>query len=613
MPEALANKIAAGEVVQRPASALKELIENAIDAGADAVEVILKGAGSELIQVVDDGSGMSREDAVSCFRRHATSKISAIEDLERIRTLGFRGEALASIASVAQVELRTKRSTDSSGFCVRMDGGDVIVSEPCATRDGTSVAVRNLFYNVPARRNFLKTPATELRHCVETFQFLALSNPSIAFTLYHDDLEMYRLPSEREGSRMDMLAGRIRSLYDDDLASRMAPVEEQTSYLTVRGFVGEPELAKKSRGDQFLFVNGRYVRSRSLDHAIFSAYQDLVPEGSYPFFALFLTLDPSRVDVNVHPTKAEVKFDDDRGIYNFLKSIVRKGLGSALMTPQIGTANGHWSGNKGPTAFRPGSSFTAGPYPEGSSYAGKAADRNPGRPFSDPRDLRPPSRTSNSEAPGTISARLFAGGSGVRPEEGDEHARTVDDTLLWQLHDAYILTQIRSGLMILDQNAVHERILYERALQNMDSGLGLSQQLLFPQTVEFSQSDLELLKELMPDLRALGFDLESFSGRSVVVRGVPADIQSGDERTVLEDVLAQFKNYRERVKVSSRENLAKSIARRSAIRAGTRLSAKAMRALIDQLFACEMPYACPQGRPTIVKIPIEELEKRFSR
>jgi DNA mismatch repair protein MutL len=592
MPEALANKIAAGEVVQRPASALKELIENAVDAGADSVEIILKDAGSELIQVVDSGSGMSRDDAQACFRRHATSKIASIKDLERIRTLGFRGEALASIASVAQVELRTKRSTDPAGFCVRIDGGEVVGSEPCATRDGTSISVRNLFYNVPARRNFLKTAATELRHCVETFQFLALSNPSIAFVLHHDDLELYRLPAESGGGFMEMLHGRIQTLFDDDYVERTVEVEEQTSYLTVRGYVGEPEMHKRSRGEQFLFVNGRYVRNRSLDHAIFSSYRDLLPEGTYPFFALFLTLDPSRVDVNVHPTKAEIKFDDDRGIYNFLKSIVRKGLGSVMQTPQIDHSDGHWSATEMPRPFR----F------DGSSFGNPPSTHNDTRPF-------------DADASGTISERLFGGSppSGHRAGGLGRDTATVDDTLLWQLHDKYILTQIRSGLMILDQNAAHERILYERSLQNIQTGLGLSQQLLFPQTVEFGQADLALLQELMRDLRALGFDLELFGGMSVVVRGVPADIQSGDERTVLEDVLTQFKTNRDRIKVGSRENLARSVARRSAIRPGTRLSPKEMRSLIDQLFACEMPYACPHGRSTIVKIPIEELDKRFSR
>lgn len=589
MPEGLANKIAAGEVVQRPASALKELIENAVDAGADSITVILKEAGTELIQVVDSGSGMTREDARACFRRHATSKIAAIEDLERIRTLGFRGEALASIASVAQVELRTKRLTDSAGFCVRIDGGEILAAEPCATKDGTSIFVRNLFYNVPARRNFLKTAATELKHCVETFQFLALSHPSIAFALYHDDLEMYRVEAETEGDFMQRVRGRIRALYDEDYVDLLAAVEERTSYLTVQGYVGEPELHKRTRGEQFLFVNGRYVRNRSLDHAVFSAYHDVLPDGVYPFFALFLRLEPSRVDVNVHPTKAEIKFEDERGIYNFVRSIVRKGLASALQIPQMDASPGSWSPS---AADRPFGSF-ASSAPPGSRAA------------SDDRSL------STNDA-GTLSDRLF-GGMKRRGAVSDDRSIAVDDALLWQLHDRYILTQIRSGLMILDQNLAHERVLYERSLQNMESGLGLSQQLLFPESMEFGPADFELLKELMRDLRALGFDLELLSGRSVVVRGVPADIRSGDERTVLEDVLVQYKANRERLKVGSRQNLAKSIARRSAIRSGTRLSPKEMRSLIDQLFACEMPYACPHGRPTIVKIPIEELDARFNR
>ncbi|MEX1054885.1 MAG: DNA mismatch repair endonuclease MutL [Rhodothermales bacterium] len=607
MPEALANKIAAGEVVQRPASALKELLENALDAGADDITVILKESGSALIQVVDNGCGMSRADAGVCFIRHATSKISSIEDLEHIRTLGFRGEALASIASVAQVELRTKRRSDSTGFCIRIDGGDLKAAEPCATHDGTSVSVRNLFYNVPARRNFLKTPATELRHLVETFQALALANPAVAFRLLHDDMELFRLPAERNGDFLDVLRGRISTLFSDDYRSRLAPVEEQTSYLTVRGFVGEPELNRKSRGEQFLFVNGRSIRNRSLEHAIFSAFQDLLPEGVYPFHAIFLTLEPSRVDVNVHPAKAEVKFDDDRGIYNFLKSIVRKGLGSSLAIPPIEPGNGHWSEAESARSF-------GGSWPEAESSRGF------GGPWPFPGTS--PRFSSSEEYPGDVSERLYSGtpeasGFGARPEFARDRHRSetagVDDTLLWQLHDRYILTQIRSGLMIVDQNAAHERVLYERALQNMMSGLGLSQQLLFPQTVDFSPADFGMLKELFPDLRALGFDVEAFSGRSAVVRGVPADIESGDERTLLEDLLAQYKLNRERLKVGSRENLAKSLARRSAIRPGTRLAPKEMRSLIDQLFACEMPYACPQGRPTIIKIPIEELDKRFSK
>ena len=335
LSDTLANKIAAGEVVQRPASALKELMENALDAGASNVAVILKKAGSELVQVVDDGGGMGPADAAACFGRHATSKIAHADDLERIRTLGFRGEALASIAAVAQVELKTKRRSDAAATCIRIDGGAAVSHAPCAAPDGTSVAVRNLFFNVPARRNFLKSPATEFKHLVETFQFLALSNPEVGFTLVHDEAEVYRLAPSASGFDA-ALRERLAALVGERTDDALVRVEEATSYLSVRGVVGRPELGRRSRGEQFLFVNGRYVKNRSLEHAVASAYDDLLAKGAYPLFALFLTLDPRHVDVNVHPTKTEVKFDDDRGVYGFLRAVVKKALGDADVIPSLG-------------------------------------------------------------------------------------------------------------------------------------------------------------------------------------------------------------------------------------------------------------------------------------
>ncbi|WP_397547419.1 DNA mismatch repair endonuclease MutL [Rhodothermus marinus] len=593
MPESLANKIAAGEVVQRPASVVKELVENALDAGARHITVILKDAGKTLVQVVDDGCGMSPADARLCFQRHATSKIRTIEDLERIRTLGFRGEALASIAAVARVELKTKRAQDAAGYRVQIEGGHLIAAEPCATANGTSVAVRNLFYNVPARRNFLKTPATEFKHIVETFQVLALSHPEVGFTLIHDDVEIYRLVPETDPSPAERLRRRIGTLFGPEYALQTIPVEETTSYLSVRGFLGRPELHRKSRGEQFFFVNRRYVRHRYLEHAVTSSYEHLIPEGTHPFFVLFLELDPKHVDVNVHPTKAEVKFDDERGIYGVLRAIVRRALGMADLVPQLESA---------------------------------AAVTVP----SDVTPVTPAPRTESAGAtplrmpPGEVSRRLYAVEpeavasipqqtvlpSSVRPESDEETPE--HDTLIWQVHDRYILTQIRSGLLLIDQNAAHERILYERALRNLESGFGLSQQLLFPQTLEFSPADFALIEELMPELRALGFDLELFSGRTVVVRGVPDDIRPGDERTMLEDLLAQYKANLP-LRLPSRENLARSVARRNAIRPGTRLTEKQMRTLIDQLFLCETPYVSPTGRPTMIRLTLEELERRFGR
>ncbi len=595
MPESLANKIAAGEVVQRPASVVKELVENALDAGARTITVILKEAGKTLVQVIDDGCGMSPTDARLCFQRHATSKIRSLEDLERIRTLGFRGEALASIAAVARVELKTKRTQDTVGYRVQIEGGQLVAAEPCATADGTSVAVRNLFYNVPARRNFLKTPATEFKHIVETFQVLALSHPEVGFTLIHDDVEIYHLAPESDPSPAERLRRRIGALFGPEYALQSIPVEEITSYLSVRGFLGRPELHRKSRGEQFFFVNRRYVRHRYLEHAVSGSYEHLIPEGAHPFFVLFLELDPRHVDVNVHPTKAEVKFDDERGIYGVLRAIVRRALGMANLIPQLEPAT------------------TVGMPPSHEDSATQPSSRS-NRPGSVP--LRIP--------PGELSRRLYAVEvetespavqqtvlpSSVRPETDEETPE--HHTLLWQVHDRYILTQIRSGLLLIDQNAAHERILYERALRNLESGFGLSQQLLFPQTLEFAPADFKLIEELLPELRALGFDLELFSGRTVVVRGVPDDIRPGDERTMLEDLLAQYKANLP-LRLPSRENLARSVARRNAIRPGTRLTEEQMQALIDQLFLCETPYVSPTGRPTMIRLTLEELDRRFGR
>ena len=617
MPDTLANKIAAGEVVQRPASAVKEMIENALDAGADQVTVVLKAAGRELIQVIDDGCGMGTEDAVTCFLRHATSKIRSVDDLERILTLGFRGEALASIAAVAQVELRTKRHNDPVGICVRVDGGVMQATEPCATPDGTSLAVRNLFYNVPARRNFLKSPATEFKHLVETFQFLALSNPRVGFTLIHDDHEVYRLTASRAEDPFEATRHRIVELFGPPYDSHLVPVEEATSYLSVYGFVGRSDFYRKSRGEQFLFVNGRFVKHRSLEHAVASSYGDMLPEGAHPFFTLFLDLDPRHVDVNVHPTKAEVKFDDERGVYGFLRAVVKKALGTVDLTPRM-------TASMGADAVVAGAAARPRPFVPAWDAGVESMGRPGARP---PRSGGQGYRDDGSLPAGEQSARLY---EAVVPETTtDADAMTgevvpsgalpgpaLDDErepLLWQLNDAYIITQIRSGLMIVDQNAAHERILYEKAMQSLNDGFGLSQQLLFPHTHDLNPADYELLKELLPELKSLGFVIDLFSGRSLVIRGVPTDIRPGDEKSVLEEVLEQYKSYRDTLQLKRRELLARSIARRGAIRQNTRLSRKEMRALIDQLFSCEMPYAGPHGKPTMIQITMDELSKRFGR
>ena len=639
LPETLASKIAAGEVVQRPANALKELVENALDAGASRVDVCLKRAGSDLIQVTDDGCGMGPRDAVACFGRHATSKLRSFDDLERLHTLGFRGEALASIASVSQVELKTKRRQDELATCVRVDGGEVASVEPCAHTEGTHLAVRNLFYNVPARRAFLKSPATEFKHLVETFQALALSHPAVAFSLDHDDNEVYRLPAA-DGPRDAALAARILDLLGQDLDGKLVPIAETTSYLSASGVVGRPSVARSSRADQYLFVNGRYVRSRSLSHAVAQAFGELLPSGRFPRFVLFLTVDPRHVDVNVHPTKTEVQFDDDRGVYSFVRAVVKKGLGEAglALSVDLGQGIGRAGASSSPGDFAPhrtptGDGASAFPtFPSASSSPGQEGVRVasgagsvragglgvdlPAR--STPRAGGPIASGANPGMPlpgatgpvGLIPSRL-------EPADADaDLARVADgapERTIWQLHGRYLLTPVRSGLLVVDQQGAHERILYERALAAMEGGMAPSQQLLFPFTVELGAADRDLLAELLPELRALGFEMALEGDRGVLIRGVPADVQLGHERDVLDDLLTQYRRNADLLRLGARDNLARALARRSAIRAGQVLGPSEARTLVDQLFACASPTIDPAGRPTFFRLSNDEIDRRFTR
>jgi DNA mismatch repair protein MutL len=649
LPDTLASKIAAGEVVQRPASALKEMMENALDAGASQIDVVLRRAGSDLIQVTDDGCGMGPRDAVAAFGRHATSKLRAFEDLERLRTLGFRGEALASIASVARVELKTKRRQDATAMCVRVDGGDLVSADPCAAPDGTCLSVRTLFYNVPARRAFLKSPATEFKHLVETFQALALSHPGVGFSLVHDDTDVYRLPPA------DRLAVRLGDLLGQDLSERLVEVAEATTYLSVRGVVGDPAAARRSRGDQYLFVNNRYVKSRALDHAVATAFGALLPDGHHALSALFLDVDPRHVDVNVHPTKTEVLFDDDRGVYSFVRAVVKKGLAESGLglsfdgampvdAPTVPSAGGaepvvNGSANETPpSSWGAGTSGDAFPrlppepprtasLPSGANPPGDHPDdwhSTPPSEFAIPATMPPPdpwpdwapaldpARTGPHEAT-RPPAGVYAAIPARRDAEalGDLDADT--GRTLWQLHGRYLLSPVRSGLLIIDQQAAHERILYERALASMDSGMAPRQQLLFPFTVRLAPSDRALFDEIGPDLAALGFDLAPTKDGAVLVRGLPADVTLGDERAVLDDLLAQYRRNANLLRLDARDNLARSLARRSAIRPGHTLRPPEARALVDQLFACSDPFTDPNGRPTLVRLPEDEIERRFKR
>ena len=646
MSDRLANQIAAGEVVQRPASVEKELIENAIDAGASSVEVVLKDAGSTLVQVIDDGCGMGPEDAERCFKRHATSKIRSIDDLERIRTLGFRGEALASIAAVSQVMLKTKRVEDEAGTLVKVEGGEIVEQRPCATANGTSVAVRNLFYNVPARRNFLKTPATELKHLTTTAQFLALANPQTAFRVEHDGHEHYDLVAARSDDRHAALKERVLGLFGDEHADELVAVEDASSDLTVRGYVGEPSFHRKTRGEQFLFVNERYVTDRYLSHAVKAAYGDVLPDGAFPFFALFLQMDPRRVDVNVHPQKAEVKFDDQSGIYGFLRSAVRRALGRVHATPQLdgeeapldeqeapsGGASSDEADRRGrptPTSFQPrrstedtgtgsaGTGSSSGTSSSRSSSTNRPASSGTGNASASPGEqsdvlYRGPASADRS-APEGKSAPPAADGESQHTPDDEQDGSPPDRRPVWGLHDTYIVTPTETGMMLVDQRAAHVRVLYERNQERLREEQGASQQLLFPHTVDLSPADADLLDDLLPDLRALGFEVEKMSGRTVAVRGVPADVPDGDESGILEELLEQYKSEQDTVDDERRDHLARTMAQKSAVRRGQPLSEAERRSLLRDLFDCEMPYADPTGTPTTAKWSLEEIAKRFDR
>jgi DNA mismatch repair protein MutL len=611
LPDSVANQIAAGEVVQRPASAVKELIENSIDAGADKIQLILKDAGKSLIQVIDNGCGMSLTDARMSFERHATSKIRKADDLFAIRTMGFRGEAMASIAAIAHVELRTRRHEDELGTCILVEGSEVISQQPCSAPTGTSISIRNLFYNIPARRNFLKSNPVETRHIVDEFQRLALANPGVFFTMHHDGQEVYHLPATA-------LKQRIVHLFGNNYNQRLVPVEEDTSIIKLRGYVGKPEFARKTRGEQFFFVNNRYIRDAYLNHAVLTAFEELLPDESFPLYVLFIEIDPAKIDINVHPTKTEIKYQDEKSIYAIIRSAVKRSLGKYNITPTLDfdqeNSIGHLITHK-PTEqiIQPSISFN----PNFNPFAPeKKADRE--LPFlRDTGDHRKTAIPQNWDTLYEISRRETTHQHEMHADKTvsveEQEVSKPSERQLFQVHGRYILSQIKSGFMLISQQAAHERILYERFLQQLETHSGTSQQSLFPQSVTLNGGDFELLKELLPDIRALGFDIREFGRNTVVVEGIPADLGNVAEHTLLEQLLEGFKNNLSILKLDKRDNLARALARNAATKFGVRLSAEEMNLLIDQLFACQMPNIALNGKPIISTFTLAELAERFEK
>ncbi|MDF2435125.1 MAG: mismatch repair protein MutL [Mucilaginibacter sp.] len=608
LPDSVANQIAAGEVVQRPASAVKELIENAIDAGADKIQLIIKDAGKSLIQVIDNGCGMSLTDARMAFERHATSKIKKAEDLFAIRTMGFRGEAMASIAAIAQVELKTRRYEDELGTCIIIEGSAVLSQEACSANTGTSISVKNLFYNIPARRNFLKSNPVEMRHIIDEFQRIALANPLVFFTLHHDGQEVYHLPGTA-------LKQRMVHLFGNGYNERLVPVEEDTTIIRLHGFVGKPEFARRTRGEQFFFVNNRFIKDAYLNHAVLTAFAELLADDTFPLYVLFIDIDPSKIDINVHPTKTEIKYQDEKSIYAIIRAAVKRSLGKYNITPSLDfdqeNSIEHLITSKPfEQIVAPVIAFN----PDFNPFTDKKADRQVPY-FRDTGDSSPIPK--NWDTLYEISKK----GPETQHEIHTEKIIAIDEQEIsksserqfFQVHNRFILSQIKSGVMLINQQAAHERVLYERFLQQLESHSGVSQQSLFPQSVTLNSSDFELLRELLPDIRALGFDIREFGKNTVVVEGVPAELNNVGEHELLEHLLEGFKNNQAILKLDKRDNLARALARNAAIKTGTKLSSEEMNLLTDQLFACQMPNVALNGKPVITTFTLNELAERFEK
>jgi len=598
LPEHLANKIAAGEVIQRPAAAVKELVENAIDAHAHSVTVIIKNGGKTLIHVIDDGDGITLDDARLAFHRHATSKISTYEDLENIQTLGFRGEALASIAAVSQVEMKTKHHNAEIGVKIRCDGENTIkVTEESYTR-GTSIQVKNLFFNTPGRRNFLKSELTEYKHVYDQIQRVALSYPEIGIKFISDDETVLQVqPSSQQE--------RLRVLFGEKLADALVPFEERTDILSLTGFLAKPDFARKGRAEQYLFLNRRFILNRNINHAVFQAYENLLEKGSFPVFVLFLTIDPKKVDVNVHPSKMEVKFEDEGAIYRMVLSTVRKSLSMHDLIPAMRFNSTQRLGSLDDEFKSPPSSRQQNPSANWKELFRSASPTDKTILKSDsPTVMRTATDMVHGNLPESIPA-VFSEYSSV------EEAR--DKYPAWQIHNKYILVSSDAGMMIIDQHAAHERILYERVIARFNQKEPHSQQLLFPQTIQLTAGDSAIVKSLFPLLENLGFTLKLFGPTTVILDGIPTDVRPGEEHHILQDIIDKYNEDEFTVKLEPRERLAKSFSCKAAIKSGDPLKPFEIQSLLQQLFACNIPFVCPHGRPVAIKLSLAELDQKFGR
>jgi len=594
LPDSVANQIAAGEVIQRPSSVVKELMENSVDAGAAVIHVIIKDSGRTLIQITDDGYGMSETDARLSFERHSTSKITSAQDLFSIRTKGFRGEALASIAAVAMVELKTRNEENEAGTLIIINGSKVEIQEPCSCPKGSSFSVKNLFYNIPARRKFLKSDNTETRHIITEFQKIAIAHPGIRFLLYHNDSEIYNLPSCNYRQR-------IIGVFGKQLNNDLISLETETSLVNIKGYIGKPENARRTYGEQFFFVNNRFMKHPYFHKAVIEAYQNILPPESIPSYFIFLETDPASIDINIHPSKTEIKFEDERSIWQILMASVREALGRFNIVPSLDFEN---EGLIDMPVASTGMSFPKPP----------VIPVNPDfNPFSEEEKTYTQSyiverfeRENNANWERLYSAlEKDEAGSQVGIKNGDPGRK------FFQIRNKYIACPVKSGVMIIDQKRAHERILFERFTVCMGSPGNSSQSTMFPVTIVMNPADILVLKDIEKEIGILGFNLGFEDNNTIVIKGLPPSAETGDPVGLIEILIEEFKNTQSDPSKSSGEKIAAAVSGAMAIPYGKHLTQSEMEDLFDALFACSSPNYSPKGRQVINIITLEEIDKRL--
>jgi len=608
LPDHVANQIAAGEVVQRPASAVKELLENAVDAGSTKIDLIIKDAGKTLIQVVDNGCGMTETDARMSFEKHATSKIKNADDLFAIKTKGFRGEALASMAAIAHVELKTKIVDIDLGSQIIIEGSQIVSQEPVSCNNGTSLSIKNLFFNVPARRNFLKSNAVETRHIIDEFERVALTHPDIHFTMNHNGNEVFNLASTGIRQRVVNILGKK---YND----RLVPLEENTNIVNVSGYIVKPEFSKRTRGEQFFFVNNRFIKSTYLNHAVTSAYRELIAKDQFPSYFIYLEVEPNTIDINIHPTKTEIKFEDEKSIYAIINSAVKNSLGKYNIAPSLD--------------FNQETSFNVPPLQKGQTVVPPTIKINPSfNPFE--TDKR---SSSSSFKKSTISQQQLSANLSFLDQNESQNVKSADNITdnanleqnwsglvdaeteikTYQLHRKFILTQIGSGLLIINQQRAHQQILFEQFIFELNRNTAETQKLMFPKTIELNNSDFELIREVLDEIKNIGFDIEVFGKNTLAINGLPIGVEEANCEKLIEEFVEQIKNNANEITAKNKTALAMSLARSASIKNGRKLTFEEMNTLVDQLFACDTPYLSPNGKPIMIKINEEELDQRFDK